>query len=113
MAQVGDTLQDSSPYASEVGAIRRPLAFPAVILVKFCAPNDRAGNPRRAWVALNPSPVAAWCDDYHGHHACPPNLRNAAQAATTVNVTWAELKRLMAGLPSPLFWDGVKLPGEN
>ena len=106
-------MTDPGLYALEVGAIRRPLASPAVILVKFCAPNDRAGNPRRSWVALDPSPVAAWCDDYQGHHACPPSLRNAAQAAMTVNVTWAELKRLMAGLPSPLFWDGVKLPGEG
>ena len=91
--------------------LAKPLVFPAMILIHLVAPNDRSGNARAGWLALSPSPVAFWADGPNGYLNCPPSLRQAALFCTTVHVSWAELKRLITDLPSPLFWDGVKLPG--
>lgn len=60
-----------------------------VAMVRLVAPNDRNGNPRRAFVALGPfgDVVGAWNEGYAGTHAVPEALRYLAGRAEDVPST--------------------------
>jgi hypothetical protein len=63
-------------------------------VLHLAAPNDRNGNPRRAYVAFEGSALRGfWPEGYQGPYAVPPALRDLAQAAPRINVTVTELRR--------------------
>ena len=72
---------------------------------RFCADNDRNGNPRRIWVVSNDKGEAlfAWDEGYHGRNCVPGSLRRSFDdhsVRVDCNVaTYQMLKKL----PSPEF----------
>jgi hypothetical protein len=67
----------------------------AVIL--FRATNDRNGNPCRCFAAFDQfgQLVGAWDEGYSGHHAVPPELRNAAAVCHAVSVSQATYRSIL------------------
>ena len=63
-------------------------------LLYLCAPNDRNGNPQRAWVYLDDAGIA--CDyfneGYSGTAAVPEHLRQWQLVAPRINVSAKELR---------------------
>ena len=63
-------------------------------VLHLAAPNDRNGNPRRAFLAFAGSTLRGyWDEGYSGSHAAPPELRDLALNAPRINVTAGELRR--------------------
>lgn len=63
-------------------------------VIHLCAPNDRNGNPNRAYVGFEGSALRGfWPEGYSGHHAVPEQLRELASFVPRINVTAKELKR--------------------
>lgn len=61
-------------------------------VLHLCAPNDRNGNPRRAFVVLFDDGVHAYFDEgYAGAAALPADYRPCV--SWTVNVSAGELRR--------------------
>ena len=63
-------------------------------LIHLCAPNDRDGNPQRAWVGFNESGIACeyFAEGYSGTAAVPDSLRMQRLAAPSIRVSAAELR---------------------
>lgn len=61
-------------------------------VLHLCAPNDRNGNPNRAYVAFERSALRGfWAEGYSGHNAVPESLRELAAFAPRINVSACEL----------------------
>lgn len=62
-------------------------------VVHLAAPNDRDGNPRRAFIAFAGSTLrGAWPEGYSGCSAVPAEILPLAQQAPRINVSAAELR---------------------
>ncbi|MEN9861302.1 MAG: hypothetical protein RLZZ515_1784 [Cyanobacteriota bacterium] len=72
------------------------------LAIHLAAPNDRNGNPRRAYLILNElgCAVAFYEEGYKGCHAVPPGLRPAAAMAPRINVSASELRSWKLAVPS-------------
>ncbi len=66
-------------------------------VVLFKATNDRNGNPCRVFCAFDQfgQLVGAWDEGYSGHHAVPPELRNAAAVCHAVAVSQSTYRSLL------------------
>lgn len=67
-------------------------------MIHLCAPSDRNGNPRRAFLLINDdnNPAGLWPEGYDGHHAVPGLYRQLAANAVRINVSAGELKAWLA-----------------
>lgn len=62
-------------------------------VLHLAAPNDRNGNPRRAFVAFAGSTLrGAWSEGYSGCQAVPAEILPLAQQAPRINVSAGELR---------------------
>jgi hypothetical protein len=62
-------------------------------VLHLCAPNDRNGNPNRAYVAFQGHALRGfWPEGYSGCHAVPDQLRELASFAPRINVSARELR---------------------
>lgn len=62
-------------------------------VLHLCAPNDRNGNPSRAYVAFSRHALRGyWAEGYSGCHAVPEELRELASFAPRINVSAKELR---------------------
>jgi len=62
-------------------------------VLHLCAPNDRNGNPRRAFVGFAGSLITgAWEEGYKGCAAVPAELQGLADQAPRINVSASELR---------------------
>jgi len=73
------------------------------MIIHYCAPNDTNGNPRRCYVLfdIDNVAVAAWDEEYYGHHAVPGFWREQAYWSKRVECTPAKYRKLLKTLPSP------------
>ena len=79
-----------------------PMSAPAVVLLQIAAPNDRNGNPRRAYVALDTRALpdalpytrirGFWREGYAGVHVLPSDLRRYSPLG--VRVSASEYRRI-------------------
>ena len=72
--------------------------------IRYCAQNDRNGNPQRCFVLLDPddnTPIAAWNEGYYGHDAVPGVWRRSAYQAERIDCSVRKYKELLRKLPSP------------
>jgi hypothetical protein len=61
-------------------------------VLHLCAPNDRNGNPNRAFVAFERNALRGfWAEGYSGCHAVPDQIRELAAFAPRINVSAREL----------------------
>jgi hypothetical protein len=61
-------------------------------VIHLCAPNDRNGNPNRAFVAFERQALRGfWPEGFSGCHAVPDQLRELAAFAPRINVSVREL----------------------
>lgn len=67
---------------------------PPLVCVHLCAPNDRNGNPRRAFLFINEHNAAVflWPESYAGPDCVLQSLRPLAHRATRINVSAGELR---------------------
>lgn len=64
------------------------------VLIRLNASNDRNGNPRRCYVAINQSGdiVGVWDEGYKGYGAVPEDLQDKAHMAPTFLTTPGEYR---------------------
>ena len=71
---------------------------------RFCADNDRNGNPRRIWVVSSDKgePLFAWDEGYLGRNCVPGSLRKSFDDSVRVDCNLSTY-RMLVKLPSPEF----------
>lgn len=71
---------------------------------RFCADNDRNGNPRRIWVVSNDNGEAlfAWDECYYGRNCVPGSLRRSFDDSVRVECN-VSTYQMLKKLPSPEF----------
>ena len=62
------------------------------MIIHLCTTNDRNGNPRRAWAVFAPNGLIIdfFEEGYVGRLAVPPELRDRAYNAPSINVSAGE-----------------------
>jgi len=77
-----------------------PHSYPSSYGLHLCAPNDRNGNPQRAYMVFADD-GCHWLyeEGYIGSHAVPEHHRERiAGRWTRINITQAEYRRILRGI---------------